>query len=226
MKRVLLTTALLGLVVLFRIGSAHADYAFTFDGSAQAQNGNTYTYDFTGTLTSSTTTPDSNGYVVVTGGTLTATGTAYNGITFTVAPLSASIPGYTASLDSPTNGYATYTVRNTNGDDLFHDNVIAPGVNPLLPATQAGLDLLGTYNGVNIVISLSSSGPGQYAIQDDNTTSTKTPGWNDPYMIGWSYVTLENGTADATPTPIPAAAWLLGSGLTALGYMRRRFFRA
>lgn len=217
MRRTALAVALFGFVVLFGFGSAHADYIFNFGGSAQAQNGNTYTYDFTGVLTSSTNIPDGNGYVVVTGGTVTATGAAYNGITFTVAPLSGNVAGYTASSAGFTNWYATYTVRNTNGDDLYHDNVIAPGANPLLPAPQAGLDLLGTYNGSKIVISLSSFGADQYAMQSDNT------GISDPYMTGWSYVALTNGTASATPTPIPPAVLLLAPGLLGLVGLRKRF---
>lgn len=196
---------------------AHADYAFNFAGSAQASNGNTYTYDFTGNLTSLNTMPDRNGYVVVTGGTLIATGTAYHGIAFTVAPLSGSVSGYTASSAGFLNGYAMYTVRNTNGDDLFHDNVIAPGANPLLPGPQAGLDLLGTYHGKNIVISLSSAGADQYVIQSDNTKI------NDPYVTGWSYATLRNGIASAVPIPIPAALLLFAPGLAGLAALKRRY---
>ncbi|NVN89654.1 MAG: VPLPA-CTERM sorting domain-containing protein [Desulfuromonadales bacterium] len=190
---------------------AYADYSFSFGGSALAQNGNAYTYDFSGILTSLTTTPDSNGYVVITGGTLTSTGSAYNGITFTVAQLQSTPSGNY-------NGYGYNTVRNTNGDDLFYDNVIAPNSNPILPSAQCGLDLVGKYNGRDIVISLSSSGAGQYVLQSNNT------GINDPYLTGWSYVGLNNTTvsATATPTPVPAAAYLLGSGLMGLAGLRRR----
>lgn len=214
MKKTALAVTLFGFLIFLGFGSAHADYSFSFGGSAQAANGNTYTYDFSGTLTSATNTPDSNGYVIVAGGTLTATGTAYNGITFTVAP----VPGSPAGT---LNGYPYYDgVQNTNGDDIFYDNIIAPGVNPVLPAVQAGLLLEGVYNGRNITLGLSSGGANQYAIFCDNTNIS------DPYVIGWGWTTLADSTASATPTPVPAAAWIFGSGLACLGFVKRRIFKA
>ena len=128
-----------------------------------------------------------------------------------MSPLTSSPTGYL-------NGYAYNVKSNTNGDNLSYDNVIAPGINPVLPAAQAGLALVGNYNGSLVTLSLSSMGSGPYALalQSDNT------GISDPYLTGWSYVALENGTASATPTPIPAAAWLMGSGLIGLCGWRRQ----
>jgi hypothetical protein len=196
-------------LVFMSWGQAYADLAFSMGGTATAVSGSTYSYDFTGTLTSLTNTPDALGNVVVSGGSLTATGQAYQGTIFTVAQLPAN-PGNL-------NGYATGTVRSAFGGDVYtYDNVIAPGINPVLPAAQAGLILLGLYNGQNIVIGLSAAGPSNYVIFDHSYA-------NDPYNLGYtlSGMPLVNAYATATPTPVPAAAWLLGSGLLGLAGIRR-----
>ena len=189
---------------------AYADYSFIFNGSAVASNSNTYTYDFSGNLTSATNTPDGNGNVVVTGGTLTATGTAYNGTTFNVIGLSSPYGNL--------NGYATNTVRSAVGGDVYtYDNVIAPGIDPLLPSAQAGLILEGVYKNENIVIGLSSAGADHNVIFDHSYA-------DDTYNLGYTEngVSLTESTATATPTPIPAAAYLLGSGLLSFCGIRRK----
>jgi hypothetical protein len=60
----------------------------------------------------------------------------------------------------------------------------------------------------------------QYQFTTTATGANTTLGFN--FMNDPSYFHLDNVDVEATPTPIPAAFWLLGSGLMGLAGMRRK----
>ena len=158
---------------------AYANFGFEFNNSS---------YGVTGTLL---TTDNGNGSFLVTGGSLTGTGTQNLNINYTFAAPGAGV----------------HSIRPFGATDLIVDNLLMPGSNTFL--TNNGIAFMSTSN--NSYFNIWGNGPSSY-------TSFQLA-WDGTHEI---YGPAVNGTVDVTPTPIPAAAWLLGSGLMGLFGMRRK----
>ena len=138
------------------------------------------------------TTPLTNGTFLITSGYLTAAADS-------------------VFAGSTFNVLAAGTAVNVDGigTNLDHDNVLAPGVNPAFPAPNTGIV---AYNGTSYLGFTDGSGPNDFYVFD---------GKDNGY--GWKPLAEGVVTAtEATPTPIPAAAYLLGSGLMGLWGLRRK----
>jgi hypothetical protein len=138
---------------------------------------------------------------------------------FQAVQVSKSLPGYTATA-GPVLIQFDYKSKNIDTDETIatlYGSVIQPtyGNSPAL-----GIPL-GTLNGLNSV----------------QNTWLKTSLWLNP-DTGYDWYTLvisgltktggasfgvDNVSVQVTPVPIPPAIWLLISGLTGLGAVRRRF---
>ncbi len=145
------------------------------------------------------TTSNGNGTFTVTGGSVTGDGTADNGVIYSL---------YTPV---PSSG----SIRPFGATDLIFDNQLMPGSSPVL--TGNGL-VFEASNGLSY-LNIWGNGPGSYTLfQLGYNTST----------LSEIYGPADNGTASitpltASPTPIPAAAWLFGSGLAGLIGLKRKY---
>lgn len=147
----------------------------------------------TGTLITSSI---GGGSYTVTGGSLTGTGTQNDGVVYNLTPPNSSAPNTTTTV------FDTITVK-------YNDTLLANS-NPILD--QYGLVFEASIPN-SILIRLYDNGNSYELQQIKNATFAGT--------------TLSSGTATispetGTPTPIPAATWLLGSGLMGLFGLRRK----
>jgi hypothetical protein len=94
--------------------------------------------------------------------------------------------------------------------DLIIDNQLTPGSDPVLTSNGLGFMASGGLSFLNI---WGNGTPGSYTLFQLGY---------DPIAKAEIYGPQLNGTADVTPTPVPAAARLLGSGLMGLAGIRRR----
>jgi hypothetical protein len=139
------------------------------------------------------TTSNGNGTYTITGGSLTGTGTDDLNVAFSVLPIAP-------------NGVS---IRPFGSTDLIYDNMLTPGSNPFL--TSNGL-VAESSNGLSY-LNIWGNSPNSYTVfQLGYNTTTQSE----------IYGPQNNGSANVTPTPIPAAAWLLGSGLMGLFGFRRK----
>ncbi len=187
-------------MVCISYSSAYADYSFSFlstDGK----------YGFTGTLY---TASNGNGPLLATGASLTGDGSLNNGISYALlAPM--------------------LTAQNSDGAGANlsgADNLLSPGSNPVFnPADQ--------YNGMILVQSSGLLNNPLVVNGSVNSSTDNVPaigiGATGPntYAYWASYLTGGSGSATAsltpaTATPIPAAAWLFGSGLMGLVGIRKK----
>ncbi|NVN90947.1 MAG: VPLPA-CTERM sorting domain-containing protein [Desulfuromonadales bacterium] len=186
---------------------AYADYAFNF-------NSGDGTLILSGIL-------NTNNQNVITGGSLLSSGSEYNGTTFIVGSLTsvlgplhqgASYPATATSTGGISTfmgyggAYATYDNQLTsNPNKPFNVTDYTVNQNIILAASTntstSGYYVTLAYDGGNVYDSYNMTPPGS-AVDTvfNNAVATATP----------------------TTTPIPAAAWLLGSGLMGLAGLRRR----
>jgi len=190
-------------------GQAYADYTFSFVATdTTGQN-----WNLTGTLQ----TTEISGQTFITGGQLTeATGNyAFSGQVFTVLGL------------SPGN---LHGVPNTGGADFTYDNIFNPtsnavfgtfGIDLVTPAAAAYITQQNWANSVQQTtgpyVNIWSNGPGAYQMQYVGPGGTGNQG-DLPYTGTGNF----QATVDVATTPIPAAAWLLGSGLMGVFGFRRK----
>ena len=160
-------------------GQAYADFGFKFDNSE---------YGVTGTLLTS---DKGNGTFLVTGGTVTGTGTINKDTTYS----------FTAA------GTGVHSIRPFGATDLIVDNLLIPGSNPVF-----------TGNGIAFVSSTKASYFNIWGNGPSSYTSFQL-GWDGSKEI---YGPAVSGAVEVNATPIPAAAWLLGSGLLGLAGIRRK----
>ena len=174
-------------------GQAYADYSFSFMS-------NDGTYGVAGTLL---TTSNGNGTYTVTGGSVTGTGTADLGVSYSL------VQAVAGGSIRPFSGLPG------NGTDLIFDNQLTPGSNPVL--TGNGVLFMSTANvgltGNPSYLNIWGNGPSSYTLFQ---LGYDTP--NQKEIYGPQI----DGTASVTATPIPAAAWLFGSGLMGLVGFRRK----
>jgi hypothetical protein len=183
-------------------GQAYADYSFNF----AATDTNGMNWDLTGTLQTTIV----SGQTYITGGQLTeATGNyVFSGQVFTVLGT------------SPGN---LHGVPNTGGADFTYDNVFNPTSNPVFDSngidlvTPAAAAIITTANSVQsatgpFVNIWSNGGAGSYQMQYVGTQGVV------PYTITGNF----QASVDATPTPIPAAVFLFGSGLFGFFGLKKR----
>jgi xanthosine utilization system XapX-like protein len=133
------------------------------------------------------------GPITPSGGSATGTGGLINGVIYSLVP--APIP--------PAN-----SIRPFRGTDLIFDNQLFPGSDPVLD----GNGLVFKASDGSSYLNIWGNGPSNYTVfyLSASVYGGGTPTGN---------VTL----TPVTPTPIPAAFWLLGSGLVGLVGIRRRF---
>ena len=158
---------------------AYADFGFNFDNSDYGVKGTLLTAD------------NGNGTFLVTGGSLTGTGTKNLNINYVFTAL----------------GAGAHSIRPFGATDLIVDNLLTPGSNTFL--TGNGIAFMSTTN--NSYLNIWGNVPSSY-------TSFQL-GWDGTHEI---YGPSVNGTVEVTPTPIPAGAWLFGSGLLGLAGIRRK----
>ncbi len=138
------------------------------------------------------TSSNGNGPLIVSGGTVTGDGTSNNGISYSLVP-------------AVTGG----SIRPFGATDLIFDNQLTPGSNPVLDGNGLVFESANALSYLNIW----GNGPSSYTLfQLGYNTTTQSE----------IYGPQVNGTATATATPIPAAAWLLGSGFMGLVGIRRK----
>lgn len=165
---------------------AYADYSFSFTGADNS-------YDFQGTLITSA---NGGGPLTPSGGSITGTGAANNGVTYSLV--------YASGYNS---------IRPFGGTDLIFDNQLSPGSNPVL--TGNGL-VFKSSDGLSY-LNIWGNGASSYTLFQLGGTYDSTTG-----KYTEIYGPQINGAVSATATPIPAAAWLFGSGLAGLAGIRRR----
>jgi len=135
-----------------------------------------------------------NGPLTVSGGSVTGTGTSNNGVIYSLVP--APTP--------PSN-----SIRPFGATDLIFNNQLSPGSNPVLD----GGGLVFEANGGLSYLNIWGNGPSSYTLfQLGYNTITKAE----------IYGPAVNGTVNVSAVPIPAAVWLLGSGLIGLAGIRKR----
>ena len=149
-KRIFLLTCLLCLVTLVCISwsEAYADYSFTFTS-------NDGTYGVEGTLN---TPSNGNGPFIVSGGSVTGTGTANSGVTYSLVPTSPS-----------------GSIRPFGATDLIFDNQLSPGSDPVLD--RLGL-VFESADGLSY-INIWGNSPGSYTLFQlglDTLTNTEIYG--------------------------------------------------
>jgi hypothetical protein len=184
---------------------AYADYAFNFnsgDGSI-ILNGTLQTELINGGQTT-----------LITGGSLYSTGTIDGGTTFTVASLTSALGPVNIAQYS---GYSTFL--GYGGAYQTYTNVL----NTATPSTPFPITNWGVNNtDLILAASTNTSTSGYYLALCYDGGSTYDV---DIYPVAGTYPTdptFSAATANITPTPIPAATWLLGSGLMGLFGMRRK----
>jgi hypothetical protein len=132
--------------------------------------------------------------------------------------------------DASTNQYSNIDITTTNGDDWIHAQYefLSPG--ELYPSSATTLSLVSSdrsdltgWNAfeLNFATALTDAGGTisiVYAVEgyceDSNCDSLDYNG--EPWRESFS------GTGSVSAVPVPAAAWLFGSGLGLLGWLRRR----
>ena len=198
---------LMVMVTLAFIGSnqAYADYSISF----VAMDTNNLMWNLTGVLQTTVV----SGQTYITGGSLqeaTGPGYAFSGTTFTVLGL------------SPGN---LHGVPLTGGADFTYDNVFYPTSNPVFSSN--GIDLVNSSgptitSDTNVPASAapfvniwSNGGAGGYQMQYVGTGAQG----DLPYTVTGNF----QATVNVTPTPIPAALYLLGPGLVGIVGLKRRF---
>lgn len=155
-----------------------------------------YTFTFNNDLygfTGSLTTPSNgSGPLTVSGGSVIGTGSANIGVSYSY-------------IVPPSGG----SIRPFGATDLIFDGQLSPGSDPVL-----------TGNGL---VFKSSDGLSYLNVWGIGPSSYTT------FQLGYNTITKNeiygpqvNGTVDLTPTPLPAAVWLFGSGLVGLARIRRR----
>lgn len=138
------------------------------------------------------TSSNGNGPLLPLGGTVIGDGAANNGITYSLVQ---AVP--------------SGSIRPFGATDLIFDNKLTPGSTSFL--TGDGL-VFKSQNGLSYVNIWGNGGTSYTLFQLGYNTSTQ----KEIYGPG------VNGTANLTATPIPAAAWLLGTGLIGLVGIRRK----
>lgn len=190
-------------LVLAAWGQSYADYSFNF------MSNNGY-YGFTGTFY---TTSSGNGPLLVTGASLIGDGSLDYGIRYALLA-------------------AMLTAQNSDGQGANlsgTDNLVSPGSNPMFNPSDPNVGMIlvqsvGLVNNPTVVNgSVNSSTHNVPAIGIWATGP-------DTYAYWQSYASTGSGSAAASitpltvsPTPIPAAAWLFGSGLIGLMGIKRKY---
>ena|SRR5208337_2544107 len=152
------------------------------------------TYGVQGTLI---TPSNGNGPLIVSGGSVIGDGTANNNASYSLVP---AVPGGSIRPFAGLPG---------DGTDLIFDNQLTPGSNPVLD----GNGLVFYSANINSYLNIWGNGPSSYTLFQLGYNTT---------ALSEIYGPQVNGTVTATATPIPAAAYLLGSGLMGLVGIRRK----
>jgi len=156
-------------------------------------------YGATGTLT---TADNGNGTFTVIGGYVTGTGSSNTGVVYSlVSTQNGSVNGR-VQTDSNNNNVPLF--KDAIGTNIDFDNLLMPSSKPIL-----------TSNGLLFASSVGIQGQEQ-DINFYATGASAYKAFGDP-----GYYTVD-GTVSATPTPIPAAAFLFGSGLFGLFGLKKR----
>ncbi|MGD0886853.1 MAG: hypothetical protein ABSA46_18585 [Thermodesulfovibrionales bacterium] len=153
------------------------------------------TYGVQGTLI---TPSNGDGPLTVSGGSVIGDGTSNNGISYSLV-----------SLSDPRVNLGGPSIRPFGATDLIFDNQLTPGSNPVLDGNGLVFESANTLSYLNIW----GNSPGSYTLfQLGYNTATQAE----------LYGPQVNGIATVTATPIPAAAWLFGSGLIGLVGIRKK----
>ncbi len=200
MKKVMILAAILTLAIC---GQAYADYSFNFSFG-----------DYYGESASGS-------------GSLTGT---YNGGIFTATSGVATV---TMVNDNNQNIISTETFQLVPGQDLqgsaygvTYDNLLSPNGAPVL--TSNGLLFANTQSihqaGYTDFLSIWANSATSYGAIDGD--AQPAVGWTFNYLYGGN--SGASGTfglveETASPTPIPGAAWLFGSGLAGLIGLKRKY---
>ena len=232
MKKVMMLAAI---VILFATGTARADIAMTnalASWNQQGLAGNQVSTSGINTTSITANTMTRNAGLVATAGANSLNSNAWTSggyveFGFTVASgyhanldslyfgSKVSATGPTSlivktSADSFTNAFTTIAMNNTTTGTPYINNVVnLSSLAAIASGNTFSIRLYGT----------GATGTGGTLRVSDYLDAAGTLGTANTY-----YFDTITGTvaADATPTPIPAAAWLLGSGLMGLMGIRRR----
>ena len=155
-------------------------------------------YGVTGMLI---TTPNGDGSYSVIGGSVTGDGSANGGIVYSLISTLAGGVNNRVQTDPLNGGVPLF--KDIIGTNIDFDNQLFPNLNPII-----------SNNGLLFAYSLGTSNEQDINFYSNGASAYQAFG--DP-----GYYTV-NGIATATATPIPAAAYLLGSGLMGLVGIRKK----
>ena len=192
---------LVAALILFAANASFASFSYNVSIDTSTLSGTLGGLDFQynpGSGSSSyTTTLDISG---VTGGTLSDPSTV-----FTAGNVSGELPSTVTITDNNISQLNEYFHNFTYGSNLSFNLTFASD-----PTTNSSLYFSMFQDAAGTVAALTSDPNGYAAIINMNGAAAPAVTNN---------ITVQN---DVTPTPIPAAAWLLGSGLMGLAGIRRR----